>query len=551
MDSPPDTAPEAPEQVTLTPSEDNRQLQAMVPAGGKVAPLNLFQLKQMMQEAGYGDWHLINEAVQEVCKIAGKLEQARAVVVAECLDGEVAVQVAGDAGQAFLSVTPPQGGDVVDAAKIRAALAAAEITHGIKDDAIQAALAAGAADKVLIAEATPPQHGEDTRFESLIPTAKGNRPTINADGTVDYHNIHAFVTISAGDALMRKHPPTSGSNGIDVHGKAIPAKAGKELGFAAGLQGVEIDSQDRDLLRAVTGGQPEVVEAGMRVNPVISVKNVDLSTGNIDFDGTVNIKGDVVEGMVVHATGDIVISGMTEGAELHAGGNIVISKGVIGRGEVRTENGEVGQGTARLTSGGSVEARFIENAIVTAGDSVLVGEFVSHCEIAAGSAVTVGKKGAKKGHILGGKTQATQSVEAQVLGSQAHIHTLIEVGSDPELNAQMKQITEAYETKLEEQKKLNTLLVRLRNQSDAKSKAILVKVVATLKQLNAAIKELHAEKESLAEQYAVAAAATVKVGKQAFSGVTVVIGDRTYSVHDATEAGEFVLDGKKVVFELR
>ena len=469
--------------ISFKLSEDGTQLIAVLPNG--LPALNLPQLNKLIAEAGYSNWRLLDDALANVCSLSGNLENQTEVIIGHCIDGEVTIEVADDATCAYLSLTAPVGGKPVTLDQVHKALAELNIIQGINSEAIQSALALSTTEKCLIAEGIPPQNGEDSKFESLIPAAINSHPHINEDGSVDYHDIGNFITVNAGDKLMRKIPPTKGLDGKDVYGKAIPATPGKDINFSTKLAGVEIDANDNTLLVASTGGQPEVVENGVTVNPVINVKDVNLSTGNIDFNGTVNIQGDVAEGMKIKSTGDIIVSGMVEGANLQAGGNIIISKGIIGRGELRTATGEPGQAAAILSSGGSIEARFIENAIAHADQNITAKELISHSEISALNQVVVGKKGAKKGHILGGKTKALMAIEAQILGSPANVKTIIEVGNDPELHEKSKKLTADHEEKIEEYAKLSTLINRLKTQTDEKSKSIMTRALNTLQKLNA------------------------------------------------------------------
>jgi hypothetical protein len=512
-----------PQDIDLKVSADDKQLIAVVPGGGNVVSLTAQGLANRVKEKGFADWQTQDNALAEAAASLGKLEQPKEFVVAERVDGQFELKVADDARTVFLTLKAPRGGEPVSESQIQAALQAEGITHGIGSDAIQAAITEGTIEDAIIAEATLPEQGADTVFESLIPEVKDTRPKVNEDGSVDYHEIGAFITVEAGDKLMRKHPPSKGTKGMDVRGKEISAKPGKDIAFKTGLSGVTTDPADKNTLLATIGGQPIIVDNGIEVSPVISVKNVDMSTGNIDFVGTVNIQGDVVEGMKVHATGDIIISGMVEGAELEAGGDIVISKGVIGRGEMRTQNGEPGQGAAKLRSDGSIEARFIENALVEAAGNVTVGELVSHSEISSLNHVIVGKKGAKKGHILGGKTRATMGIQAQVIGSQSNVKTIIEVGSNPNLHKRVRQIRALLEEKAEENGKLLTLISRLRLQTDTKSKTLLERVTATQDKLISDIQQLEDENTSLEKQDALNNNAKVTIGKHAFSGASITI----------------------------
>ena len=535
--------------LSFKESEDQTQLIAVVPAGTHIAPLNAIQLTQLIVESGHTNWHLLNDGLAKVCSLLGKSDFPTEIMIGKHLDGEFVINVAEDASCVHLSVTPPTGGMPVTTEQVTRALADNNIIHGIKTDVIQKALSSNTTEKCVIAESTPPTHGEDSRFESLITEARDSHPHINDDGRVDYHEIGSFISINAGDALMRKIPPTQGVNGVDVYGKVIHAKPGKDIPFSNKLSGVEIDTEDQNLLRATTGGLPKVLENGVTVSTVIDVKDVNLSTGNIDFNGTVNIRGDVIEGMKVNATGDVIIAGMTEGAHIHADGNIMINKGVIGRGELRTEAGEPGQSVAILTSGGSIQARFIENAIVHAAKNITIGEFVSHSELFSLNAIVVGKKGAKKGHILGGSTRARISIDAHMLGSQANVKTHIDVGNDPELHEKVRITTTTYEEKMEEQKKLNTLIHRLRELPDQKSKSIMARALSTLKKINEEIETITQKKSLIEAQDQLTSSAIVYVRKHAFPGTSITIGNASYTVQDRTEAGSFVLEGKTICFK--
>jgi uncharacterized protein (DUF342 family) len=188
---------------------------------------------------------------------------------------------------------------------------------------------------------------------------------------------------------------------------------------------------------------------------------------------------------------------------------------------------------------------------VHADENVTVGELVSHSEISALNQVVVGKKGAKKGHILGGKTRAVMAIEAQILGSQSNVKTLIEVGNNPELHQQTLRAEESYAEKVEEQQKLTTLINRLKGQTDTKNQAIMTRALTTLKKLNNDLAAITEKKSHLEKQDNLTDSARVTVRKHAFPGVTITIGKNTYTVNDRTEAGSFELEDKAVVLKYR
>ena len=77
-------------------------------------------------------------------------------------------------------------------------------------------------------------------------------------------------------------------------------------------------------------GHVSLVEGKVFVSDVYEVENVDLSTGNIDFEGSVQVKGNVSSNFVIRAGGNVIISGVVEGAYIEAGGNIIIARGMNG-----------------------------------------------------------------------------------------------------------------------------------------------------------------------------------------------------------------------------
>src|SRR5208337_4362272 len=95
--------------------------------------------------------------------------------------------------------------------------------------------------------------------------------------------------------------------------------------------------------------------------PVVIINgDVDLTTGNINFNGTVHITGSVRPGFKVQADSDVIIERDVEDAHIIAGGNITIKNGVVGNESVH------------ITARGDITARFIQNARIEAGKSITV-----------------------------------------------------------------------------------------------------------------------------------------------------------------------------------
>jgi len=164
----------------------------------------------------------------------------------------------------------------------------------------------------------------------------------------------------------------------------------------------------------------QIVDTGKKisVDSKLVIKGaVGVGTGNIDFDGSVEIAGGVQQGFVVKATGDIEIKGGVSGAEVE-GRNVFIGGGITGmnRGKVRAEQ--------------DVRAMFTENAQVEAGRDIYISDVVLHSTLRAGKRIVLEDK---HGQITGGMTVAGEEVNAKIIGNQAFVVTRVSVGVDPNL----------------------------------------------------------------------------------------------------------------------
>ena len=86
-------------------------------------------------------------------------------------------------------------------------------------------------------------------------------------------------------------------------------------------------SEDGKETYAAISGKIEYCNYDLSVVNVYDVNgNLDMSMGNIDFNGDVNITGSVRSGVTVHAMGSIYVGGFVEGATLIAGKDIVLKE---------------------------------------------------------------------------------------------------------------------------------------------------------------------------------------------------------------------------------
>lgn len=508
--------------LELRLDEDAKVLLATVAPVPGMPQIDAERLRGHLDDTGHGALRLKGAAFDLLMQQYNAGKPVAALPIAECVDASLTVRISADGLAATLGIVPPQGGAEISKEDVLAELAAKGITEGIALEAINRAIGEGVADEVEIARGQPPVAGEDGWLESLLPEVRDRRPQLDASGLIDYRDLGEIQVVRPGDALMRRHPPTAGTPGVTVCGVAIPPRPGKDVAFAPQLAGAALSADDPDCLVATVAGQPVQVRGGMMVEPVFSVDVVNVASGNVRFDGSVKIRGDVAAGMVVRTSGDIEVGGVVESATLDAGGSIVVKGGVIGK------LGRKDAGEHIIRCGGSFSAAYAQQVRVEAGDSIFIDDIAMQCELAAANHIRVGQR--RRGQVIGGRLTATLSICAKVLGSPNRIETRFEVGTPPELHKRQIELAkqrDARETQLLDISKL----LAFADQNPGRLPADkLDKARQTAAALSASIAELRAEEEALARRVELAQGARVVAERAMYEGVVVTLGNQRFRV---------------------
>ncbi|HUX65406.1 FapA family protein [Sulfuricella sp.] len=534
--------------LTLKLADDGRRLLASFRPVKVLGEADLGLLRGELAEQ-FSDLFIFEQFLLEaIHKI--RAGEAFEITIGEVRDGEVQVHLDASKMAAYLHISQPFGGAPVTREQVGSAIERAGVVFGLDHEAVEQSIQAGRADNVLIAKGRPPVHGEDGRLESLIPSMKERRPRIDEHDLADYRNLGEVLVVHMGETLVRRVPATPGEAGETLLGQEIPTIPGKEVMFAPGLTGVVPDTSDPDVLVAAITGQPVQVKNGVIVEPTYAASRVDLSTGNIVFDGTVKVQGDVQAGMTIRATGDIHVAGTVEAstqgeATLEAGGDIVVQGGVIGR----VDSGDGESYVSRIHCKGSFTARFVQNVHIFAEGSIYVDDTAMQSELSAANQVVVGKEGSGKGRIIGGLIQATLLVKAQVIGSPSLTRTVVEVGFHPKMNDRLRLLVserEEWDKKLED---VQRVLAFSKLNPGRLSEETLQKAEKTLVAAQARIAELQDEHEVLNGQLQLADKGRVVVEKILFEGVEVMSGGQRYKAVAERGAGVFCLREGELVFD--
>ncbi len=324
---------------------------------------------------------------------------------------------------------PGPGGTDLTAAGMIEILKNNGVVHGIKEDVIQEFEDhPDYGEPVTVAEGTRPVNGNDGEIIYNFETDRSNIRLKEKNGRVDFRELNLVQNVVEGQILARKVDAQGGTPGRTVTGKLIPAKPGKDVEIGVG-KNVEL-SDDGTTLKAMINGQVILVGEKINVEPLYVVEgDVNLKTGgNVIFLGTVLVKGSVEDGFKVKASGNIEVIGNVGKCELDAEGDIIVHQGI---------NGKSG---GHVSAGKGVWAKFIENAVVDAGEMVIASDGIINSDVAADH--TIACHG-KRATIVGGRLRAAELIVAKTFGSISGSETILEVGYDPKSKARLANEEEA------------------------------------------------------------------------------------------------------------
>src|SRR5450830_2014199 len=486
-------------------------------------PVDSAALHTLLAQAGYGDCLLHEEAIASAAHDCNTQQSPFERLLAQRSDATIQVHIAPDEMAAEISLGPARGGKAVAVEDVKRALVEAGVLFGVDEAALLRACEPGICEHVLVARGVNAEDGRDIVFEEMIPQAIDRVPQLDENGLIDYREHGSIATVQAGAPLMRRIPPTAGVVGHSIRGRVLAPHPGRDEPFAAGLTGAQVASDDPNLLQAAVSGQPVRVKGGIMVEPILRVAEVNMTTGNIHYDGTVQVDGDVLQGMKVQASGDIVVKGMVDGGLLEAGGNIHVTGGVIAH--------------ARLRAGGSVAARFAEGAFIYAGTVIVLSDSALDCELHSLNQIIIGTESPQRGRLIGGSATAMMLLRVPLLGSSKSGITHVQMGSNPELQATYEDLLQRIDHEKVNEEHLEKLVKQLTAAGDPKG--MLERVKASRQHSMQVWGQLLIERGELEQQLALELTAKVEVSVGVTGAVDLSFGKVTSRLRREFDAGTF------------
>ncbi|MDB2447318.1 FapA family protein, partial [bacterium] len=256
-----------------------------------------------------------------------------------------------------------------------------------------------------------------------------------SDEKIDFRDLHQTDIVKEGVLVAEVRYTIPEVAGTNVHGKDVPGPPPDKFKVVPG-EGIE--ERERGKYWSTAYGVPAIKGAKISILKVlVHIGDVNMKSGNIIFDGPVEIRGDIDLGATVEATGDIKIVGNIEAGIVRSiHGSVTVEGGII-----TTERGKV-------EAKKNVVATFVENSQILAGEKLIVQKALLNSTVHVGDSIELAKNGG--GMIAGGKINAGKKIVTPNLGFKNGHVTIVNCGGDWKteysisINEARVEILEAY-----------------------------------------------------------------------------------------------------------
>lgn len=453
-------------------------------------------------------------------------------------DERVVISISVDKLEAYIKfIEPVNGGNLLTTDSIKIILKDSPVKFGVLEGLIEGF----ATEKkynysYLLAIALLPVDGKNGYLEFKFDTEKKTlRPKLLKNGTVDYRNLELVEMATEGDVLVSSISQKEGIDGIDVCGKKIKCKNGvKSPNLPKGLN-VYISEDGKDLIAGVTG-QINYINSKVNMSTILEINgNVGNKTGNIEFNGSVIIKGDVSSGFSIIATGNIEVFGFVEAAYIKSNAHISLSSGVQGSGK------------AIIEASGDIFCKYIENSTMKAGGNI-TSEYIIHSNIEClGKLELIGTKST----VLGGIISVKDSIVAKEIGSSMGTTTELKVGNDPRILVLHAETAEKLQKIKSEYAKMNQIVdmlekIRKTGELNVEKQSQYMKALHTKETLIEKKEELESELLSIVSSMNKNSGHVIATDI-IHSGVTVLIGNALIYIRDDIYKSKLINDKGRIV----
>ena len=410
--------------ITFTSDGQDQYLDLNIDPNQLKDKIDVNKVHKLILESDYKNFFIFDENIIDALntyKIAVKKENTSVIVhrVGERRDTQVKCKIVEDQLSAALTITKGFGDAPLAIEALNRSLDISGVKRGISKKRLlslvekSAKAKSGDVIEELVAKGLPPRTGKSSYLKPLVNNALERilKPQAEGKTRVDMRNLGTIICIQKGAKLLRRMPPTKGRNGYSVGGEVIKAKPGEWIKFRPG-EGTVISDGDENLLVADISGMPKFKDQKMWVDNVFTCTGVNVGSGNVDYNGSVIVNGDVTEKMVIKASGDVTVNGFVESATIQAEGDIIITEGAMGK-----VNDKATEYSTSLTAKGSVHVQHGQGLDIKCKGNVSVGRQLAYSRIDCRGQVTVGAVDKPNGNLFACVIKCQNSVTAGTLGA--------------------------------------------------------------------------------------------------------------------------------------
>ncbi len=265
---------------------------------------------------------------------------------------------------------------------------------------------------------------------------------------LEFENIHEnngeIPQVVTGDLLAKIIPGEEGMPGEDIFGEVVPPSEYPAVKILCGKGVLKIEEDTKAV--AEISGRPLLEDNGkICVSDMLTISgDVGVETGNIAFDGHIEVLGTVEEGCQIK--GKTLKAKSIQNAEIETEGDIVVALGIMG---------------SKILTDGSVKARHLRGTTIDALGDVTVEREALDSQIETNGIFNI-----ERGKLLGSFISAMKGIDAAEIGSLVGIPSQLTVGVDNRLESAIAKKRVQIEEKEKEKEKLANLLEETKDLSE-------------------------------------------------------------------------------------
>lgn len=405
------------------------------------------------------------------------------------------------------------------------------VIFGIKSELFTGDLQSG--KQYLAAEGVPAVNGTDSIIKMY--DLQDLSPEVREDGKVDFYELKLINRVKVDDWLGERIEATEGTAGKSVKGTLLKPIKGKTDPLLYDKNTVkEIFSSGKTTLLSRINGAVCYTNGIIGVSNHLEIKgDVDLSTGNIKFDGYLTIKGTVMDGFSIEATKDIEISG-----DLGLGNVKSISSTC---GSIFIKGGIASKGRAEIYAARNVYAKFVDNVAIYSGGATHIGYYCKNSLINAKEVIL----DSSNGKIIGGHIKAEVKVMAPIIGSEIEKKTVIEVMgfNRQEYVEKLEMLLQRVNELRSEQQSLKVLISGFKenSQMDSYKRKQYSDALERIFFIKEEIRNLEEDRKNITAYLKTRGEGEISVSKKIYPNCTLIINSRSVEISSQTPSTTYFL----------